>query len=126
MKSWRAVTYLFRPQYKRLGIQMLTTIRSKMSEVEVINIFKPYSERKKERDRETETERDRQTDRDRETERETETERRESPAFLFSVGVWSHLAHSWPGLNYMCEAKKHWEKDKYIITTFPLQRHLAF
>ena len=73
MKSWRAVTYLFRPQYKRLGIQMLTTIRSKMSEVEVINIFKPYSERKKERDRETETERDRQRDRDRD--RETERDR---------------------------------------------------
>ena len=69
MKSWRAVTYLFRPQYKRLGIQMLTTIRSKMSEVEVINIFKPYSERKKERDRETETERDRQRDRDRDREK---------------------------------------------------------
>ena len=110
MKSWRAVTYLFRPQYKRLKIQMLTTFRSKMSEVEVINIFKPYSKRKKKRDRET----------------ETETKRRESPAFLFSAGVWSHLAHSWPSLNYMCKAKKHWEIDKYIITTFPLQRHLDF
>ena len=56
MKSWRAVTYLFRPQYKMLKIQMLTTFRSKMSEVEVINIFKPFSKRKK---RETERQRQR-------------------------------------------------------------------
>ena len=82
--------------------------------------------RETERQRQRETGRETETERQRETETETETERRESPAFLFSVGVWSHLAHSWPGLNYMCEAKKHWEKDKYIITTFPLQRHLAF
>ena len=73
MKSWRAVTYLFRPQYKRLGIQMLTTIRSKMSEVEVINIFKPYSERKKER--ETERQRQRETGRQIETERQRERDR---------------------------------------------------
>ena len=83
MKSWRAVTYLFRPQYKRLGIQMLTTIRSKMSEVEVINIFKPYSERKKERDRETETERDRQRDRDRETERDRDRDREKRITSVF-------------------------------------------
>ena len=83
MKSWRAVTYLFRPQYKRLGIQMLTTIRSKMSEVEVINIFKPYSERKKERDRETETERDRQRDRDRETERDRDRDREKGITSVF-------------------------------------------
>ena len=73
MKSWRAVTYLFRPQYKRLGIQMLTAIRSKMSEVEVINIFKPYSERKKER--ETERQRQRETGRQIETERQRERDR---------------------------------------------------
>ena len=83
MKSWRAVTYLFRPQYKRLGIQMLTTIRSKMSEVEVTNIFKPYSERKKERDRETETERDRQRDRDRETERDRDRDREKRITSVF-------------------------------------------
>ena len=83
MKSWRAVTYLFRPQYKRLGIQMLTTIRSKMSEAEVINIFKPYSERKKERDRETETERDRQRDRDRETERDRDRDREKRITSVF-------------------------------------------
>ena len=83
MKSWRAVTYLFRPQYKRLGIQMLTTIRSKMSGVEVINIFKPYSERKKERDRETETERDRQRDRDRETERDRDRDREKRITSVF-------------------------------------------
>ena len=28
-----------------------------------------------------------------------------SPEFLFSVAIRSHLAHSWPGLNYMCKAK---------------------
>ena len=27
------------------------------------------------------------------------------PAFLFSAAIWLHLAHSWPGLNYMCKAK---------------------
>ena len=27
------------------------------------------------------------------------------PAFLFSALICSHLAHSWPGLNYMCKAK---------------------
>ena len=91
MKSWRAVTYLFRPQYKRLGIQMLTTIRSKMSEVEVINIFKPYSERKKERDRETETERDRQTDRDRETERERQRPREENHQRFYLVLGFDHI-----------------------------------
>ena len=48
LKSWRAVTYLFRSQYKSLRIQMLTTIRSSMNEVEVINIFKQYSDKKTE------------------------------------------------------------------------------
>ena len=28
-----------------------------------------------------------------------------SLAFLFSAAIWSHLAHSWPGLNFMCKAK---------------------
>ena len=59
---------------------MLTTIRSSMDEIEVINIFKRYSDKK--------------------TERVTR-----SPVFLFSAAIWSHLAHSWPGLNYMCKAK---------------------
>ena len=28
-----------------------------------------------------------------------------SPAFLFSTKIWSHLAHYWFSLNYMCKAK---------------------
>ena len=28
-----------------------------------------------------------------------------SPAVLFDVAIWSHLAQSWPGPNYMCKAK---------------------
>ena len=28
-----------------------------------------------------------------------------SPVFLFSFAVWSHLAYSWPGLNYTCKVK---------------------
>ena len=24
---------------------------------------------------------------------------------LFSAVIWSHLAHSWPRLNFMCKAK---------------------
>ena len=28
-----------------------------------------------------------------------------SPEFLFSAAIWSHLAYSWLGLNYICEAK---------------------
>ena len=28
-----------------------------------------------------------------------------SPEFLFSAATRSHLAHSWPGLNYRCKAK---------------------
>ena len=51
-----------------------------MNEVEVINIFKRYSDKKKER-------------------------LIKSPSFLFSTMIWSHLAHSWPGINYMCKAK---------------------
>ena len=27
-----------------------------------------------------------------------------SPAFLFAA-IWSQLAHSWPGLKYICKAK---------------------
>ena len=48
MKSWRAT---FRPQSKRLRVQLLTTIRSEMNEVEVINIFKRYSDKKTKRDK---------------------------------------------------------------------------
>ena len=51
-----------------------------MIEVEVINIFKRYSGKK--------------------TERMTK-----SIMFLFSAAIWSHLAHYWPGLTYMCKAK---------------------
>ena len=28
-----------------------------------------------------------------------------SSEFLFSTATWSHLAYSWPGLNYMFKAK---------------------
>ena len=28
-----------------------------------------------------------------------------SPVFLFNAAIWSHLAYSWPGLNYTCTAK---------------------
>ena len=28
-----------------------------------------------------------------------------SPAFLFSIAIWSYLAYSWSVLNYMCKAK---------------------
>ena len=49
-----------------------------MNEVEVINIFKRYS--------------------DKNTEKVIK-----SPAFLFRAAIWSHLAH-WPGLNYLCKA----------------------
>ena len=51
-----------------------------MNEVEVINIFKRYSDKKRQKVI-------------------------KSPAFLFSAVIWSHLAHSWPSLNYMCKAK---------------------
>ena len=50
---------------------MLTTIRSWMNEVEVINIFKRYSDKKRERERVM----------------------IKSPALLFSAAIWSHLAH---------------------------------
>ena len=66
---------------KRLRVQMLTTIRSYMNKVNVINIFKRYSDKK--------------------TDRVIK-----SPVFLLSAAIWSHLAHSWPSLNiYMCKAK---------------------
>ena len=80
LESWRSVTYLFRPQYKRLRVQILTNVSSYMNEVEVTNIFKRYSDKTIERVI-------------------------KSPAFLFSVAIWSHLAHSWSGLNYMCKVK---------------------
>ena len=51
-----------------------------MDEIEVINILKQYSDKK--------------------TVRVIK-----SPAVLFSVVIWSHLAHPWPGPNYMCKAK---------------------
>ena len=51
-----------------------------MNEVEVINVFKRYSDKKAERVI-------------------------KSPAFLFRAAIWLHLAHSWPGLNCMCKAK---------------------
>ena len=51
-----------------------------MDEIDVINILKRYIDKK--------------------TDRVIK-----SPAFLVSAAVWSHLAHSWPGLNNMCKAK---------------------
>ena len=48
-------------------------------EVEVIDIFKRYSDKK--------------------------NRVVKSLAFLFSAAIWSHLEHPWPGLNYMCKAK---------------------
>ena len=59
---------------------MLTAIRSYMGETEVINILKRYS--------------------DKQTERVIR-----SPEFLFSAALWPHLAHSRPGLGYMCKTK---------------------
>ena len=51
-----------------------------MNEIEVINIFKRYSYKK------------------------TEGVIK-SPAFLFRAEILSRLAHSCPGLRYMCEVK---------------------
>ena len=48
-----------------------------MDKVGVINIWKWYSDEK--------------------TERVIKL-----PAFLFSAAIWSHLAHSWPSLSYVC------------------------
>ena len=62
---------------------MLTTIRSKMDEIEVTNILKRCSDKKAQRERKRVV---------------------KSPAFLFAA-IWSCLAHSWPGLKYMCKAK---------------------
>ena len=56
-----------------------------MDETKIINILKRYSDKK--------------------TERVIK-----SPDFLFSASLWPHLAHSWPGLNYMCKTKY---KTKY-------------
>ena len=55
---------------------MRTTISSQMDETEVINVLKRYSNKKRVI---------------------------KSPAFLFSAAIWSYLAHSWSGLNYMCK-----------------------
>ena len=51
-----------------------------MDEIEVINILKRYSDKK--------------------TVREIKL-----PASSFSAVIWSYLAHSWSGLNCMCNAK---------------------
>ena len=58
---------------------MLTTIRTQMDEIEVINILKRCSDKK--------------------TQRVIK-----SLAFLFAA-IWSQLADSWPGLKYMCKTK---------------------
>ena len=60
---------------------MLTTIRSQIDEIEIINILKQPSAKKTERERVIKV-----------------------PAFLF-VAIWSQLVHSWPGLTYMGKSK---------------------
>ena len=50
-----------------------------MDEIEVINVLKRNSDKKTERVM-------------------------KSPTFLFSTAIWSYLAHSLSGLNYMCKA----------------------
>ena len=73
-----------------------------MNEVEVIIIFKRYSDKKKERVI-------------------------KAPALLFSPAILSHLTHSWPGVNYVCKAKyKTLGNIQIYYNTFPLQRHLDF
>ena len=58
---------------------MLTTITVQIGEIEIIKILKRSSDSKTER-------------------------MIKAPAFLFAT-IWSNLAHSWPGLKYMCKAK---------------------
>ena len=73
-----------------------------MDKIEVINVLKQYSNKK--------------------TERVIK-----SKVFLFGATIWSYLARCWPVLNYMCKKNiKHLEIDKFIIITFPLQRHITF
>ena len=59
---------------------MLTTISPLMDEIEFINVLKRYSDKKTKR-------------------------LIKSPAFLLSVEIWSYLAHSWSGLNYIYKTK---------------------
>ena len=72
-----------------------------MNEVEVINIFKRYGDKK------------------------TDIAIK-SPAFLFSAVIWSHLAHS-SLVQTICVKQnvKHLEMGRCITSTFLLQRHLA-
>ena len=57
---------------------MPTAISSQMDEIEVINVLKRYSDKKRER----------------------ETER-----FLFSAAIQTYLANSWSDISYMCKVK---------------------
>ena len=59
---------------------MLATISSQMDEIDVTNVLKRYSNKKTEK-------------------------MVKPPAFLFSAAIWSYLAYSQPGLNYMCKQK---------------------
>ena len=70
---------------------MLTTIRSKMSEVEVINIFKPYSERKKERQRDRDRERQAERQRQRDRERQRQRPREENHQRFYLVLGFGHI-----------------------------------
>ena len=56
------------------------TISSQIDEIEVTNVLKRYSDKKVER-------------------------MIKSSAFLCSAVIWSYLAHSWPGLNFLCKAR---------------------
>ena len=104
LKSWRAVTYLFRPHYKRLSAQMLTNIISQMNGIEVINIFKRYRCKKAKRERE-----------------------RKSPAFLFRAAIF-HIQHILVLVYAICVKQniEQLEMDKYTTITSPLQWHLTF
>ena len=73
----------------------------RMDETEAINVLKRYSDKK------------------------TESVIK-LPVLLSSVVIWSYLAHYWSGLNYTCKANYEMELDKYIVITFPLQRHVVF
>ena len=66
---------------------METTIRISMDEVQVIDNLRRHSNKKAER---------------------------LPSVFLFSAAIWSHSAHSWPGLHYMCKEVYETLGNKYI------------
>ena len=66
---------------------METTIRFSMDEVQVIDNLRRHSNKKAER---------------------------LPSVFLFSAAIWSHSAHSWPGLHYMSKEVYETLGNKYI------------